>query len=106
MYIDSLQQCITSSRGESHRKKKKKKYWDHIWAKTGQNQAWKQVFCYFCKFGSLVFLEIAYNDNLQQRLTFGRGKTFEKNLGDQILAKMGENQAQNFFLSIFSNLAH
>ena len=37
-------------------------------------QIWVQiyVFCHFLKFGSLVFLEIAYNDSLQQCLTTGR----------------------------------
>ena len=35
----------------------------------GQNRAQNKVFCYFLKFDSLVFLEIAYNDSLQQCLT-------------------------------------
>ena len=48
-------------------------------------------FCYFLKFGSLVFLEIACNDSLQQVEV----KLTEKNFGDQILAKTGQNQGQN-----------
>ena len=30
----------------------------------GQNRAWNYVFCDFVKFGSLVFIEIAYSDSL------------------------------------------
>ena len=52
-------------------------------------------FCHFLKFGSLVFLEIAYNDSLQQCMISSRGKTHEKNFGDQIWVKTGQNQAQN-----------
>ena len=33
------------------------------------------VFFHLLKFGSLVFLEIAYNDNLQQCMICSRGKT-------------------------------
>ena len=36
------------------------------------------LFCHFLKFGSLVFLEIAYNDSLQQCLISSRGKTHKK----------------------------
>ena len=49
----------------------------------GQNQAQNQVFCYFFKFGSLVFLEIAQDDSLEHDLTTSRGKTHEKNWGFQ-----------------------
>ena len=38
-------------------------------------------------FDSLVFLEIAYKDSLEQSLTTNRGKTSQKNLGAQIWAK-------------------
>ena len=51
-----------------------------------------RFFCRFLKFGSLVFLEITYNDSLQQFLTSSRGKIHTKNLGDQIWA---------FFLCMF-----
>ena len=37
----------------------------------GQN--W--IFCHFLKFGALVFLEIAYNDSLEQYITSNRSKT-------------------------------
>ena len=47
----------------------------------GQNQARNEVFCHFLEFGLLVFLEIAYNDSLQQCLTSSRGKPHEKNVG-------------------------
>ena len=54
----------------------------------GQNPAWNQVFCYFLKFGSLFFLEIAYNDSLQQCITSRRIRVDTiKIFGDQILAK-------------------
>ena len=45
---------------------------------TSENQAENEVFHYFLEFGSLVFLEIAYSDSLQQCLTFSCGKTHEK----------------------------
>ena len=45
------------------------------------NQAQSEVFCHFLTFSSLVFFEIAYNDSLQQCLTFSRGKAHEKKLG-------------------------
>ena len=37
-----------------------------------------RFFPHFLKFGSLVFLEIACNDSLQQCLTSSRGITYEK----------------------------
>ena len=43
-----------------------------------QNRARNWISCHFLKFGSLVFLEIAYNDSLQQFLTFSRSKICEK----------------------------
>ena len=52
-------------------------------------------FCHFLKFGLLVFLEIAYNDNMQQYITSSRSKTYKKYFWDQTWAKTGENQAQN-----------
>ena len=50
---------------------------------------------HFLKFGSVVFLEIASSDSLQQCRTSSRGKTHEKNLGNQIWVKKGQNQAEN-----------
>ena len=48
----------------------------------------KLGFSHFLKFSSLVFLEITYNDSLQQCITSSRGKTQEKNFG-------GLNSGQN-----------
>ena len=50
------------------------------------------------EFGSLVFLEIAYNDILQQCLTSSRGKTHEKFFGVQIWVKQTKVAPKiNFF---------
>ena len=46
-------------------------------------------------FGSLVFIEIAYNDRFQQYITSSRGKNYKKQFGGQIWAKTGQNQDQN-----------
>ena len=60
-----------------------------------------RFFCHFLKFGSLVFLEIAYSDSLQQCITTRRGKTHEKIFGDQLWIKTDQNQAQNLFFCHF-----
>ena len=57
----------------------------------GQNRTQNQVFCYFFKLGSLVFLEIAYNDNQKQYLTCSRGKIQEK----FVLGQRGQNWSRN-----------
>ena len=44
----------------------------------GLNQAQNEVFYHFLEFGSYVFLEIAYNETLQQFITSNRGTTYEK----------------------------
>ena len=44
----------------------------------------KLVFFHFVKFVSLIFFEIAYNDNLKQCLTSGRGTIYEKNCGTKL----------------------
>ena len=46
-----------------------------FWPKFGPKTSF---FRHFLKFGSLVFLQIAYNDSLQQCLTNSRGKIHEK----------------------------
>ena len=46
-----------------------------------------RFFCHFLKFGSLVFLEIAYDDSLQ-RCTSSIGKSHENNF-------LGPNLGQN-----------
>ena len=71
-----------------------KKIWRPEFGPKGQNGAQNQVFCYFIKFGSLVFLEIAYNDSLEQCLTTSRDKTCQKNWGPN-LGQIGQNWAQN-----------
>ena len=55
----------------------------------------KLGFLSFLKFGSLVFLEIAYSDSLQQCITSNRGKPMKIFLGDQLWVKTGQDQAQN-----------
>ena len=72
-YSDTLQQCLTSSRSKIH----KKKFWGPNLGQRGQKWAQNQgFFCHFLKFGSLVFLEIAHKDSLQQRITSSRGKGY------------------------------
>ena len=51
----------------------------------------QQVFRHFLEFGSLVFVEIVYNDSLQQCLTSTRGETYEKRFGTQI----GPNESKS-----------
>ena len=70
-YNDSLQQCLTSSRG----KILEKNFWG---PNLGQNRVQNWVFCLFLKFGLLVLFQIAYNDSLQQFIASSRGKTHEK----------------------------
>ena len=88
-YDDSLQPCLTSSRGKIHTHK-------NLGCKFGAELAkvrpdFLYCFCHFLKFGSSAFLEIACNDSLQQVEV----KLTEKIFGDQILAKTGQNQGQN-----------
>ena len=52
-----------------------KKYHRPNLGPTGLNQAQNEVLGNFLEFGSLVFFEIAYNDNLQQCITYSRGKS-------------------------------
>ena len=59
-----------------------------IWSKVGSNEPKSSpklgFYCYFRKFGWLVFLEISHNDSLQQCLTSSKGKSHEKKLRAQI----------------------
>ena len=59
----------------------KKIFGVYIWSKGTKVGPKTSFFCHFLKFSSLVFLEIAYNDSLQQFLTCSRGNIHEKNLG-------------------------
>ena len=74
-YNDSLQQCITSSRGKTH----ETDFWG---TKFGLKLAriWPEIrFCLFLKFVSLVFLEIEYNDSFQQCLISSEVKSHKEN---------------------------
>ena len=56
-----------------------KKIWGLKFGPNELKSGLKLGFCYFRKFGSLVFLYIAYDDSLEQCLTTSRGETYEKN---------------------------
>ena len=66
-----------------------------IWAKGTKIVLESSFFCHCLKFGSLVFLELAYNDSLQQCLTCRRGKIHEKKFLDPNLVQRGQNRSQN-----------
>ena len=85
-YSDSLQQCLTFSGVKTYTQKKFSGP-NLGQAKSGPKSGPKLGFCHFLKFVSLVFLEIAYNDSLQQCLV--EVKLTKKNLGPQIWAKIG-----------------
>ena len=51
-----------------------------MWVKEAKIGPETRFCCQFLKFGSLAFLEIAYNDNLQQCITSNRSKFCEKSL--------------------------
>ena len=65
-YSDNLQQCITCSRGKTH----KMFFWESSLGQTSQNEAQNQVFCKFLKFCSSVILQI---DSSEQCLNFANG---------------------------------
>ena len=58
---------------------KKKERWPEF-RPNGPKLGPKLGFCHLLKFGSLVFLEIAYSDSFQQCLTCSRGKTHGKKI--------------------------
>ena len=74
---------------------------------TGLNQVQNEVFRHFPEFESLVFLEIAYSDTLQQCLTSSGGKTHEKSFWTQIWVKRAKigSEIRGFF-AISSCLVH
>ena len=74
--------------------KSTKKIFGPKFGPKGAKSGLKIGFFHFLKFGSLVFLEIAYNDNLEQCLTTSRGKTSQKFSGAH-LGPTGKNRAQN-----------
>ena len=74
-----------------------------IWA-----QAQNEIFRHFLEFesGSLVFLEIGYNDSLQQWLTSTRGLTNEKKFWAQIWLRRAKIGSKIRFFAILSSLVH
>ena len=73
-----------------------------IYGPTGLNQDQNEVFRQFLEFGSLVFLEISYNDSLQQCLTSSNGKTHEKkNWEFKFGPKEPKSDPKLFFLSFY-----
>ena len=90
-YKYSLQQSLTSSRCKFH----EKMFWDPNLGQRGESQVPKYVFCHFLKFGSLVFLDIAYNDSLQQCLTSSRAKIHKKEVWGLNLSQRAQNQARS-----------
>ena len=58
--------------------KSTKKIGAQIWAKGAEIGLETKFFFHFLKFGSLVFLQMAYNDILQQSIASIRGKNYEK----------------------------
>ena len=58
---------------------------------TGLNLAQSEAFRHFLEFESSIFLELAYNNRLQQCLMFSRDEIQEKNLGGQNLDKTSQN---------------
>ena len=87
-YNNGLQQFLTFFYFLVEVKPTKNIFGAQIWAKWAKICPEISFFCYFLKFGSLVFLEIPYNDSLQQCLTSSGGKTHESKI-------WGQNCAQN-----------
>ena len=88
MYNDSLQQSITL--GKAHNK-----IGSLNLGQNGPKSGPTLVFRHFLKFGSLVFLEITYNNSLQQCIK----KNFGPNLGQN-----GPNSGPKFVLLPFSQV--
>ena len=77
----------------------KKKFDSRNLGQIGKNQVQNKVFSHSLKFGSLVFLDVAYNDSLQQCLTSSRGKIHEKNFWPKFLPKGPKSGSKLGFLS-------
>ena len=83
-YNDSLQQCVGFITGKIH----EKVFGAQLWAKGAKLRSKTRFFCHFLQFSLLVYLEIAYNDSLQQYITSCRGKTHrEKKFGKKFRPK-------------------
>ena len=80
---DTLQQCLTTSRGKIH----EKHFWTQIWVKLVKIGSKIKFFCHFRKSGVLVMFSFRWNDSLEQCLITSRGKTHKKNWE----AKFGPN---------------
>ena len=65
---------------------------------TALNETQNENFCHFIEFGLLVFLEITYDDRLQQYLTFRRGGNHEKILGHKSGPSKSELDPKLWFL--------
>ena len=72
-FSDSLQKCLSTSRGKIYEKKNCSQIWSRG-VKVGQNQM------FFAIFSSLVHF-FSYSNSLQQHLTTSRGRIYEKNFG-------------------------
>ena len=71
---------------------------------TYQNWVQNQVSRHFLKFFFIVFIEIGYNDSLQQCLTSSRVKTHKKSFGGP---NLGQDWTRNqVFFAIFLTLVH
>ena len=82
----SLQQCLISSRRKTHKKFLRPKFGSNE-PKSGP----RLVFCHFLKVGSLVFLEIPYNDSFQPCLISSTDKTCKKKKKKHLRPKCGPN---------------
>ena len=71
-----MKQCLTTSRHKTHQK-----------GLGTQKLDPKLAFCYFLKFGSLLFFKVAWDGSLEQCLTTTRRKFQEKVLEVQIWVK-------------------
>ena len=63
-------------------------------------------FFHFLKFGSLVFLEIAYSESLQQCLASSTGKIHEKYFCAQISVERAKIRPKTGFFPIFSSVVY
>ena len=92
-FSDSIQQCLTLSRGKTHK--------EILGGKSfGPKEPQNSFFLSFSKFSWLVLLKIAYSGSLQQWLSSSRNKTHKKTF----CAKIGPEI--RVFFTIFSSLVH
>ena len=87
-YNVSLQQCVGFITGKIH----KKVFGAQLWAKEAKIRSKTRFFCHLLQFGLLVYLEIAYNDSLQQCIASSRGKTHEKK---NLERNLGQNRPKS-----------